>query len=226
MAKEKQWEDVRLLSFDLQTVEFIYASVRITLSSCILFSCAIQDYTLSISCQDQLLTGGSYNLHFGRLPSQDEAHNHRPNPHEKAELFLHALLRQGRLADALPALVSVLRDTVPVLEVLTRIPARAVPKAAGWWRVMFNPSGNTGTHLTFACSRAHGWRYLMHQSRSSAMHRSSSNRRRVSRGRQTPWWGFVQFLGSTKQLPRLWRQGAGAGLLLGSILALYAVRRM
>ena len=27
MAKAKQWEDVRLLSFDLQTVEFTYASV-------------------------------------------------------------------------------------------------------------------------------------------------------------------------------------------------------
>jgi len=31
---------------------------------------------------------------------------------------------------------------VPVLEVLARIPARAVPKAAGWWRVMFNPGGS------------------------------------------------------------------------------------
>lgn len=28
MAKEKQWQDVRLLSFDLQTVEFAYALVR------------------------------------------------------------------------------------------------------------------------------------------------------------------------------------------------------
>jgi hypothetical protein len=28
MAKAKQWEDVKLLSFDLQTVEFTYASVR------------------------------------------------------------------------------------------------------------------------------------------------------------------------------------------------------
>ncbi|KAI0292502.1 mediator complex subunit MED14-domain-containing protein [Multifurca ochricompacta] len=131
MAKEKQWEDVRLLSFDLQTVEFTYAS----------------DYTLSISCKDQLLTGGSYHLHFGRLhlPAQDEAHHHRPNPHSKAEPFFHALLRHGRLADALPAMVSVLRDTVPILEVLTHItPARAVPKAAGWWRVMFNPAGITG----------------------------------------------------------------------------------
>lgn len=31
MAKEKQWDDVKLLSFDLQTVEFTYASVRITI---------------------------------------------------------------------------------------------------------------------------------------------------------------------------------------------------
>lgn len=124
MAKAKQWDDVRLLSFDLQTVEFTYAS----------------DYTLSISCKDQLLMGGSYCLQFGRLPvTTHDRHDDRPNPHAEAESFLHALLRQGRLADALPALVSILRDTVPVLEVLTRIPARAIPKAAGWWRVMFSP---------------------------------------------------------------------------------------
>ena len=28
MAKVRNWHDVRLLSFDLQTVEFAYASVR------------------------------------------------------------------------------------------------------------------------------------------------------------------------------------------------------
>jgi hypothetical protein len=33
MAKAKQWNDVRLLSFDLQTVEFTYASVRIMATS-------------------------------------------------------------------------------------------------------------------------------------------------------------------------------------------------
>ncbi|KAH9170124.1 MED14-domain-containing protein [Lactarius sanguifluus] len=82
----------------------------------------------------------SYCLQFGRLPvTTHDRHDDRPNPHAEAESFLHALLRQGRLADALPALVSILRDTVPVLEVLTRIPARAIPKAAGWWRVMFSP---------------------------------------------------------------------------------------
>jgi mediator of RNA polymerase II transcription subunit 14 len=73
---------------------------------------------------------------------------------------LHALLRQGRLADALPALVSVLRDTVPILEVLARIPARAVPKAAGWWRVMFGPRGNTGGGAPDATRHALDFRVL------------------------------------------------------------------
>lgn len=29
MAKEKNWHDMRLISFDLQTVEFAYAQVRL-----------------------------------------------------------------------------------------------------------------------------------------------------------------------------------------------------
>jgi mediator of RNA polymerase II transcription subunit 14 len=69
-------------------------------------------------------------------------------------------LRQGRLADALPALVSVLRDTVPVLEVLARIPARAVPKTAGWWRVMFGPRGSTGGDAPNATRHALDFRVL------------------------------------------------------------------
>ena len=95
-------------------------------------------YMLSISCKDQLLTGGSYHLRFGHHPSRDEVHDHQPNPHAEAELFFHSLLCHGRLADALPALVSVLRDTVPVLEVLACIPARAIPKAAGCIRKTSN----------------------------------------------------------------------------------------
>ena len=69
-------------------------------------------------------------------------------------------MRQGRLADALPALVSVLRDTVPVLEVLARIPARAVPKTAGWWRVMFGPRGSTGGGAPSATRHALDFRVL------------------------------------------------------------------
>lgn len=33
-----------------------------------------------------------------------------------------------------------------MLEVLARIPARAVPKAAGWWRVMFSQNGSVARH--------------------------------------------------------------------------------
>ena len=33
MSKEKKWNDVRLLSFDLQTVEFAYSSVSLSSSS-------------------------------------------------------------------------------------------------------------------------------------------------------------------------------------------------
>jgi hypothetical protein len=40
-----------------------------------------QDYTLSISCKDQLLTGGSYSLQFGRLSlSAHSGHDTRPKP--------------------------------------------------------------------------------------------------------------------------------------------------
>ncbi|EIM79913.1 MED14-domain-containing protein [Stereum hirsutum FP-91666 SS1] len=123
MAKEKQWQDVRLLSFDLQTVEFAYAL----------------DYTVSITCTDQLSTsGGTYNLHFSRIPSTPSTatSDSQPpfsatttssprgyNPHTDAQAFFRSLLRQGRLSTALPSLVSVLRDTVPVVEVLEGIRA-------------------------------------------------------------------------------------------------------
>ncbi|KAG9311953.1 hypothetical protein JVU11DRAFT_7216 [Chiua virens] len=50
MAKEKKWRDVRLPSFDLQTVEFAYS-----------------DYTVLISCTDQLFpAGSSFDLRFSR----------------------------------------------------------------------------------------------------------------------------------------------------------------
>ena len=45
MAKEKQWEDVKLLSFDLQTVEFTYASVSIAAFSILLLPSFIRTST-------------------------------------------------------------------------------------------------------------------------------------------------------------------------------------
>ncbi|KAH7925939.1 MED14-domain-containing protein [Leucogyrophana mollusca] len=112
MAKEKKWQDVRLLSFDLQTVEFAYSG----------------DYTVSISCTDQLSpTGGSFDLRFSRCapilallrppslaPPPPLFTQHRTNPHEDAEPYLRHILRHGPLAPSLHRLVELLRDTLPV----------------------------------------------------------------------------------------------------------------
>ncbi|KAF9220121.1 MED14-domain-containing protein [Gyrodon lividus] len=164
MAKEKRWQDVRLLSFDLQTVEFAYAS----------------DYTVSISCTDQLSpTGGSFELRFSRCapspslphpntlapPPVPFTHLHpRSNPHEEAEPYLRQILRHGPLAPSLHRLVGLLRDTLPVAVELDRMVAAArenrIPlsrsrqsaygngsteepwfdtfvKGMGWWRVLY-----------------------------------------------------------------------------------------
>ena len=65
IAKVKQWEDIWLLSFDLQTMEFTYVSVHIMpSSSTTLLMPNVRLYTLHLH-KDQLLIGGSYNLHFG-----------------------------------------------------------------------------------------------------------------------------------------------------------------
>ncbi|KIJ59729.1 hypothetical protein HYDPIDRAFT_118235 [Hydnomerulius pinastri MD-312] len=161
MAKEKKWQDVRLLSFDLQTVEFSYAS----------------DYTVSISCTDQLSpTGGSFELRFSRCaPSRPVPHPNtlapppapftyqqpRTNPHEEAEPYLRQILRHGPLAPSLHRLVGLLRDTLPVAVELDRMTAAAreeraphgrgrlskgsaeepwfdtFVKGMGWWRVLY-----------------------------------------------------------------------------------------
>ncbi|KAF8447165.1 mediator complex subunit MED14-domain-containing protein [Boletus edulis BED1] len=162
MAKIKKWRDVRLLSFDLQTVEFAYSS----------------DYTVFISCTDQLSpTGGSFELRFSRcspLPGPSNAntlappplitsiHPHlRSNPHEEAEPYLRQTLRHGPLAPSLHRLVGLLRDTLPIAVELDRLSTGmkeervsighgrgkqksaeelwfdTVVKGMGWWRVLY-----------------------------------------------------------------------------------------
>ncbi|KAG6920079.1 hypothetical protein DXG01_010147 [Tephrocybe rancida] len=137
MAKESSWDDVRLLSFDLQTVEFAYA----------------QDYTVSISCEDQLSPmGGNFDLRFSRCQRQHAEQNRDKdqeffNPHDDAEPFLRNILRHGhgRLAPSLHRLVTLLRDTLPIVAVLEELrqqggqEGRSVDsfaKAAGWYRLL------------------------------------------------------------------------------------------
>ncbi|GJE97389.1 Med14 domain-containing protein [Phanerochaete sordida] len=140
MSTTKKWKDVRLLSFDLQTVEFAYAG----------------DYTVSITCTDQLApTGGSYDLRFARAndaaamdtDSDDiETTLAQYNPHADVEDFMIALLRAGPLAVSLPKVVAVLRDTLPIVAELEyiRVSAQkagdnvdAFAKTAGWFRVLY-----------------------------------------------------------------------------------------
>jgi len=129
MVKVMNWHDVRLLSFDLQTVEFAYAS----------------SYSVSITSVDQLsATGGSYSLRFSRCDGHGG-----DNPHGDAEPFFRNLLRAGKLLPSLNRVVSVLRDTLPIVALLETFRSEAVargsfldsfPKAAGWYRLLYGDS--------------------------------------------------------------------------------------
>ncbi|KAJ3571005.1 hypothetical protein NP233_g4045 [Leucocoprinus birnbaumii] len=155
MSKGKKWPDIRLLSFDLQTVEFAYA----------------ENYTVSITCEDQLSsTGGHFVLRFARrkLPAalkattpsargapmeEDIREEDLFNPHDDAEPFFRDMLQQGndrqghgRLAPSLHRLVALLRETLPIvveLEAIRRDEEKknrvvdTFPKAAGWYRLLY-----------------------------------------------------------------------------------------
>ncbi|KAI0768733.1 MED14-domain-containing protein [Trametes elegans] len=142
MSTKYLWTDVRLLSFDLQTVEFAYAG----------------DYTLALTCTDQLASsGGSYHLRFSRAHPPD-AHDDAMdvdgaaaaepahNPHEDVEPYMRHLLRHGRLSSALQRLVGLLRETLPIVAELEDIRAAAAragagvdtfAKSASWFRVLY-----------------------------------------------------------------------------------------
>lgn len=141
MSTKRKWTDVRLLSFDLQTVEFAYAG----------------DYTVSITCTDQLSpTGGSYDLRFSRATKEAVAMDTDSedvdtilaayNPHEDVEPFMQTLLRAGPLSASLVRLVAMLRDTSPIVAELEYIRVTALKagenvdtfaKTAGWFRVLY-----------------------------------------------------------------------------------------
>ncbi|KAJ4468331.1 MED14-domain-containing protein [Lentinula aciculospora] len=136
MSKEQMWPDIRLLSFDLQTVEFAYA----------------EDYTVFITCEDQLSNGGTFDLRFSRTrPTSGSIEDYDSfNPHDDAEPYLRNILTpgHGRLAPSLHRLVRLLRDTLPIaveLEAIRReteretgqLPVDTFAKAAGWYRLMF-----------------------------------------------------------------------------------------
>lgn len=110
----------------------------------------LKDYTVSISCQDQLSPmGGNFDLRFSRCrPDEPNSPHEMFNPHDDAEPFLRNILRHGhgRLAPALHRLVTVLRDTLPIVIELEEIRLKsekegcsvdAYAKAAGWYRLLY-----------------------------------------------------------------------------------------
>lgn len=136
MAAEKQWDNVKLLSFDLQTVEFAYAP----------------DYSVSINCGSQHFLGipGPYELHFSRPRARNQngsdEEQSRYNPHSEVEPFLRNILRHGSLRPSLHHLVSLLRDTLPIVLTLQEIQDEAeresrnvdtFAKAVSWFRILF-----------------------------------------------------------------------------------------
>lgn len=141
LATKYKWDDVRLLSFDLQTVEFAYTD----------------GYTVSITCTDQLSpTGGSFELSFSRGTKPNEVLDEENatidtilaqyNPHEDVEPFLRDILRKTPLSQALHRLVALLRETLPIVAELEYIRVKAqqegdsvetFAKTAGWFRVLY-----------------------------------------------------------------------------------------
>ena len=127
----------------------------------------LQDYTVSITCTDQLSpTGGSFDLRFSRTfpdaetsgPIRSPSHKGKErerkdkdsfNPHDDAEPFLRNVLRHGhgRLAPSLNQLVGILRDTLPIVVELEGIRQTGdavgvgmvdtFAKSAEWYRLLY-----------------------------------------------------------------------------------------
>jgi mediator of RNA polymerase II transcription subunit 14 len=95
--------------------------------------------------------GGNFDLRFSRCShSLSEPASRRDlfNPHDDAEPFLRNILRHGhgRLAPSLHRLVTILRETLPIVSVLEEIRQKSkaegrsvdvFAKAAGWYRLLF-----------------------------------------------------------------------------------------
>ncbi|KAG8812488.1 mediator complex subunit [Serendipita sp. 400] len=147
MPDKKGWKDVRILSFDLQTVEFAYC----------------RDYSLSITSVD-----GIYRLSFSRcspLSSNEEsmkmsvdttnAAELQRNAHQDCAKFAQELLKDDRLGASVFELVGFLRNTVNVVEMFDMLEEEesvrsisanqgsrfdVLVKATGWWRIRYSLS--------------------------------------------------------------------------------------
>jgi len=141
MAKEREWTDVRLLAFDLQTVEFAYAA----------------GYAVTISCTGDLLSAGpgTYSLLFRTFGpaltnGEDDTDAEQTNPHADMAALLESKMCNGGVR----VLVELLRASLSVVLELERIRNEAwrtasdkenadtvvvdvVAKSCSWFRVLY-----------------------------------------------------------------------------------------
>ena len=94
--------------------------------------------------------GSNFDLEFSRVRPPDAMDASLPfeayNPHEEAEPFLRHILRHGhgKLAQSLHRLVTLLRETLPIVVELDDIRREGAgkkldifAKSAGWYRVLY-----------------------------------------------------------------------------------------
>jgi mediator of RNA polymerase II transcription subunit 14 len=109
---------------------------------------------------------------------------------------------------------------VPVLEVLARIPARAVPKTAGWWRVMFGPRGSTGGGAPSATRHALDFRVLTGSrvavfDASESLFRSVQSQQQDARSRTEAPVGFCPIPEFRRAIDDAVAAGRGRGTVAG-----------
>ncbi|KIO18827.1 hypothetical protein M407DRAFT_11687 [Tulasnella calospora MUT 4182] len=130
----RQWPDIRILRFNLQSVEFVYHST----------------YTLAIQWVPPSEAGdqseGTYAMDFGIL-SKDGVRG-QPNPHQDVAISLSKRLHvdaSRSMAFAVERLIMILRDSLPVLLALQTVKQESAgrismfTKSAAWYRLLFGP---------------------------------------------------------------------------------------
>ncbi|KAF8305241.1 MED14-domain-containing protein [Clavulina sp. PMI_390] len=154
ISRLKGYEDVRLLSFNLLTIEFTYHSD---------FVATIEYIPSTLLLQPGLLPTGSFQTSFSRLPASASKRRHGGltedrifNPHQEIASFLSPRLIEGnaeQTQQTVREFVLLLRSTLPVLQELESIrrdialarrksPSKPktsiVYKGAAWFRILYN----------------------------------------------------------------------------------------
>ncbi|KAG8864594.1 mediator complex subunit [Tulasnella sp. 330] len=131
---KRRWDDIRIISFDLQRVVFTYHSV---------YTVVIEWVPPSVRSDGQ--SNGAYEMEFGLVPDAAD----QVNPHQDVASFLSSTLRSQAtrsMTKAVEGLIWVLRDTLKVLLAVQQVKREArgrvtlLFKSATWYRLLYGTS--------------------------------------------------------------------------------------